>query len=236
MKAKLFALALCAASAFCAEAGAQIIRDDELAKYAVEKYGEDWEEAATKIAAEHPLDANNAFTFTEVLQAPGMDANKIYDELQMWFTSTFVDSKSVIQTSERERGLIIARGFISGTGSSVGAFTSVDISITPTIKVQIKDERIRVTYSVPFYIEVLGSYTEVLGTGILGDFGDVFYKTNVTLDKTFPFGEVSGFSKRARRRAYGRSLVMCNAYANVVLDKLDKVIKNGFDGSANEEW
>ena len=230
MKAKLFALALCAASAFCAEAGAQIIRDDELAKYAVEKYGEDWEEAASKIAAEHPLDANNAFTFTEVLQAPGMDANKIYDELQMWFTSTFVDSKSVIQTSERERGLIIARGFISGTGSSVGAFTSVDISITPTIKVQIKDERIRVTYSVPFYIEVQA------GSGILCDFGDVFYKTNVTLDKTFPFGEVSGFSKRARRRAYGRSLVMCNAYANVVLDKLDKVIKNGFDGSANEEW
>lgn len=118
----------------------------------------------------------------------------------------------------------------------MGAFTSVDISITPTIKVQIKDERIRVTYSVPFYIEVLGSYTEVLGSGILGDFGDVFYKTNVTLDKTFPFGEVSGFSKRARRRAYGRSLVMCNAYANVVLDKLDKVIKNGFDGSADEEW
>ena len=230
MKAKLFALALCAASAFCAEAGAQIIRDDELAKYAVEKYGEDWDEAASKIAAEHPLDANNAFTFTEVLQAPGMEANKIYDELQMWFTSTFVDSKSVIQTSERERGLIIARGFISGTGSSVGAFTSVDISITPTIKVQIKDERIRVTYSVPFYIEVQA------GSGILGDFGDVFYKTNVTLDKTFPFGEVSGFSKRARRRAYGRSLVMCNAYANVVLDKLDKVIKNGFDGSANEEW
>ena len=195
----------------------------------MEKYGEDWDEAASKIAAEHPLDANNAFTFTEVLQAPGMDANKIYDELQMWFTSTFVDSKSVIQTSERERGLIIARGFISGTGSSVGAFTSVGISITPTIKVQIKDERIRVTYSVPFY-------TEVLGSGILGDFGDVFYKTNVTLDKTFPFGEVSGFSKRARRRAYGRSLVMCNAYANVVLDKLDKVIKNGFDGSADEEW
>ena len=230
MKAKLFALALCAASAFCAEAGAQIIRDDELAKYAVEKYGEDWEEAASKIAAEHPLDANNAFTFTEVLQAPGMEANKIYDELQMWFTSTFVDSKSVIQTSERERGLIIARGFISGTGSSVGAFTSVDISITPTIKVQIKDERIRVTYSVPFYIEVQA------GSGIFGDFGDVFYKTNVTLDKTFPFGEVSGFSKRARRKAYGRSLVMCNAYANVVLDKLDKVIKNGFDGSADEEW
>ena len=230
MKAKLFALALCAASAFCAEAGAQIIRDDELAKYAVEKYGEDWEEAATKIAAEHPLDANNAFTFTEVLQAPGMDANKIYDELQMWFTSTFVDSKSVIQTSERERGLIIARGFISGTGSSVGAFTSVGISITPTIKVQIKDERIRVTYSVPFYIEVQA------GSGIFGDFGDVFYKTNVTLDKTFPFGAVSAFSKRARRKAYGRSLVMCNAYANVVLDKLDKVIKNGFDGSANEEW
>ena len=116
----------------------------------------------------------------------------------------------------------------------MGAFTSVGISITPTIKVQIKDERIRVTYSVPFYIEVQA------GSGILGAIGGVtnnnVTQTNVMLDKTFPFGEVTGSSKRARRKAYGRSLVMCNAYANVVLDKLDKVIKNGFDGSANEEW
>ncbi len=29
---------------------------------------------------------------------------------------------------------------------------------------------------------------------------------------------------------------MCNAYANVVLDKIDNVVKEGYDGPANEDW
>ena len=217
---------------------AQIIRQDELENYALEKYGDNWKEAATKIASEHPLDANHAFTFTEVLQAPGMDADKIYDELQVWFTSTFVDANSVIQSSERERGLIIARGFIDGTGSSVGAFTSNRINVTPTIKIQIKDEKIRVTYSVPFYIEI-NKGSGIVGMALAPTTRATYNTTavkNVTLDQSFPYGKLRGMGKRARKRAHSRALIMCNAYANVILDKLDKVIKEGFDGTANDNW
>lgn len=234
MNTKSLFTAFVAAFAFCLVTEAQIIREDELEKYAIEKYGDDWEEAALKIANEHPLDANHAFSFTEVLQAPGMDANQIYDELLVWFTSTFVDANSVLVSKERERGLIVARGFIDGTGSSTGAFTSVFINVTPTIKIQIKDGRIRVTYSVPFYIE------NKVGAGIVGAFGGVVDRSvetnNVVLDKSFPYGELEGGNKRARRRAQGRALAMSNAYANVVLDKIDKVIKEGYDGTANDEW
>lgn len=228
--------AFVAAFAFCLVSEAQTIREDELEKYAIDKYGDDWEEAAVKIANEHPLDANHAFTFTEVLQAPGMDANQIYDELLVWFTSTFVDANSVLVSSERDRGLIVARGFIGETSSSMGVFARVYISVTPTIKIQIKDGRIRVTYSVPFYIEkkVIDDFVGVVGGVVVAD--NSVEPNNIVLDKSFPYGELKGGSKRARRRAHGRALVMCNAYANVVLDKIDKVIKEGYDGTANEEW
>lgn len=228
--------AIVAAFAFCLVSEAQIIREDELEKYAIDKYGDDWEEAAVKIANEHPLDANHAFTFTEVLQAPGMDANQIYDELLVWFTSTFVDANSVLVSSERDRGLIVARGFIGETGKSMGVFAYVFISVTPTIKIQIKDGRIRVTYSVPFYIEkkVIDDFVGVVGGVVVAD--NSVETNNIVLDKSFPYGKLKGGSKRARRRAHGRALVMCNAYANVVLDKIDKVIKEGYDGTANEEW
>lgn len=236
MDTKSLFTAIVAAFAFCLVSEAQIIREDELEKYAIEKYGDDWEEAALKIANEHPLDANHAFTFTEVFQAPGMDANQIYDELLVWFSSTFVDANSVLVSKERERGLIVARGFIGETGKSTGVFARVIISVTPTIKIQIKDGKIRVTYSVPFYIEkkIVDDFVGVIGGVVVAD--NTVETNNIVLDKSFPYGKLKGCSKRARRRAHGRALAMSNAYANVVLDKIDKVIKEGYDGTANDEW
>ncbi len=64
----------------------------------------------------------------------------------------------------------------------------------------------------------------------------MFFMHIIVLDKSFPYGKLKGGNMRARRRAQGRALAMCNAYANVVLDKIDNVIKEGYDGSANEDW
>jgi hypothetical protein len=50
---------------------AQILRADELEKYAKEKYGDKWVEAAENIASQVPLDKNNALTYTQVVEAPG---------------------------------------------------------------------------------------------------------------------------------------------------------------------
>ena len=61
-------------------------------------------------------------------------------------------------------------------------------------------------------------------------------KQNVVLDSTYPYTELSGMNKKARKKAYARALVMSNAYANVILDKLTKVVREGFDGTANEDW
>lgn len=48
-------------------ANAQIMRVDELEKYAKEKYGDKWTEAAANIAKSVQLDKNNAMTFVQVI-------------------------------------------------------------------------------------------------------------------------------------------------------------------------
>ena len=234
---KIYTL-LCFLFVVVSHLSAQIIRTDELEQYATNNFGKEWLEAAEKIASEHPLDVNKAFTFIEVIEAPKMDANKIYDELQMWFTSTFVDTKSVLVSSERDRGLIVAKGYIEQAASYTGAFTAINIDITPTFKIQIKDEKIRVTYSVPYYIEFQDGSKSIMSTiaGNENDSGDEKSKQNVVLDATYPFAEISGVNKKARKKAYARALVMSNAYANVILDKLTKVVREGYDGTANEDW
>lgn len=57
-------LILCAALMLIAVcANAQVVRTEELEKYAVEKYGDNWQEAALTLAQELQLDKNNSLTF-----------------------------------------------------------------------------------------------------------------------------------------------------------------------------
>ncbi len=50
-------------------ASAQILRVDELEKYAKEKYGEKWVDAATNLSSQLTLDKNNAITYVMVIPA-----------------------------------------------------------------------------------------------------------------------------------------------------------------------
>lgn len=52
-------------------ANAQIMRVDELEKYAKEKYGDKWTDAVANIAKSVQLDKNNAMTFVQVIPCDG---------------------------------------------------------------------------------------------------------------------------------------------------------------------
>ena len=54
-------------------ANAQILRAEELEKYAKEKYGEKWIDAAKKLGTQLTLDKNNAITYVQVMEASGKD-------------------------------------------------------------------------------------------------------------------------------------------------------------------
>lgn len=58
-----------------ASVNAQILRSDELEKYAKEKYGEKWVDAATNLGSQLTLDKNNAITYVQVIPAEGKTKN-----------------------------------------------------------------------------------------------------------------------------------------------------------------
>lgn len=57
---------------------AQILRADELEKYAKEKYGDKWVDAATNLGSQISLDKNNAITYVQVIQAEGKTKDQLY--------------------------------------------------------------------------------------------------------------------------------------------------------------
>jgi hypothetical protein len=222
---------LFAMSMFALCVSAQLMRTEELEKYAVGKYGDKWTDAAQTIRSQVALDKNNSLTYVQVIDCPNQTKDQLYVKLNYWFVATFNDGKSVIQLNDKDAGVIIANGYVSDIAGHVGGMSSYDVSIRPIIKVDIKDAKIRVTYTVQNY-EVI----KMVGGGILGAMSSTPPSRNDekwTLESCFPFVAKDG---HGAKKTSSKALVMTHAYSNVIMDKIEEAVKHGIVGNENDNW
>lgn len=206
---------------------AQILKTAELEKYAKEKYGEKWADAAKNLSSQLSLDKNEALTFTQVIECKGKTKQQLYVLLNYWYTNTFRDAQSVIQLNDKELGTIIAKGYVDEIASHVGGVNQYKLNINPVIKTDIKDEKIRVTYTIPYYDVV-----KLAGGGILGNSSNAaLVKEKWVLSKCFPFA-----SKDSHKQTSSKALVMAYAYSNVIMDKIEEAVTNGVVGNEDNDW
>ena len=229
MKKVIMSLALLLTAVI--SANAQILRAEELEKYAKEKYGDKWVEAASNLGKQLTLDKNNAIDYVQVMEAPGQSKAQLYVLLNYWFTATFNDANSVIKLNDKELGTIIAPGYVADIAQHAGGSNAYNVSIKPVIKCDIKDGKVRVTYTVPFY-----SVTKMVGGGWMAALGGsqtppVRSDEKWTLDSCFPFA-----AKDSHKKTSCKALIMAHAYSNVVMDKIEECIKNGLTGNENDNW
>ena len=230
---------------------AQVMKAADLEKYAKEKYGEKWLDAAANLAKGLTLDKNEALTYQQVIEAPGKTKAQLYVALNYWVTATFKD-KQAITLNDKEAGCIIVSSTIDAIADHTGTLFRYVVSITPVIKLDIKDGKVRITYTVQNY-DVL----KVEDGGWLGGLGsdkDDQKRRNQTIysdgkrlkdDKTdhrlydeqweiakhYPFVE-----KDAQKRTCSKALVMTHAYSNAIIDKVDEALKNGITGADDDDW
>ena len=68
---------------------AQVMRAADLEKYAKERYGDKWLDAAANLAKDVRFDKNQSMTYQEVIEAPGKTKQQLYVMLNYWATATF---------------------------------------------------------------------------------------------------------------------------------------------------
>ena len=152
---KLFLLALTIVSLF--EAKSQIITTQDVDNAIIEIYGsqpktgKEYMELADKLMPEYPLDQNQQISFTTVIDAPNKTKDELFTMLNNWFVASFNSGKSVIQMTDKEQGVIIAKGYLSGVGDRVGFSKSVTVGEYIIIRLDIKDEKIRLISSIQEY-------------------------------------------------------------------------------------
>jgi len=224
---------------------AQVMKAADLERYAKERYGAKWVEAAMNLADGLSFDKNGGLTYQEVIQAPGKTKEQLYLSLNYWVTATFKD-KQAITLNDKEAGCIIISSNIKNIAEHTGTLYKYSVSITPIIRLDIKDGKVRVTYTVQNYEllkDISGGWLGVVaGTDDDRTYGDskrkADDKTNANLyddeweiAKHYPFVE-----KDSRKRTCAKALVMTHAYSNAILDKVEEAIKNGVLGNENDDW
>lgn len=233
------------AAAFLAawSVNAQVMKSADLEKYAKERYGDKWVDAAMNIATGLTLDKNESLTYQEVVPAPGKTRQQLYVALNYWVTSTFRD-KQAITLNDKEAGCIIVTSTIADIVSHMGTLNKYSVSITPVIRFDIKDEKIRVTYTVQNYDilrDISGGWLSIPDKEekTLGDSkrkkddktNAMLYDEQWEIAHHYPFVE-----KDAQKRTCAKALVMTHAYSNAIIDKLEEAIQNGIVGNEDDDW
>ena len=244
MKKTLF-LALVAFFTVCGTTSvqAQVMKTADLEKYAKQRYGDKWVDAAMTVSKNMTLDKNESLTYQQVIEAPGKTKQQLYVAINYWATATFKD-KQAITLNDKDAGCIIISSTLNNIAEHMGTLNKYSVSITPVIRIDIKDGKVRVTYTVQTY-DILADISG--GWLSLGESNDKTYgdskrkkddKTNANLydqqweiARHYPFVE-----KDAQKRTYAKALVMTHAYSNAVLDKVEEAVKNGIVGNEDDDW
>lgn len=222
---------------------AQIMKTADLEKYAKQHYGDKWVDAAANIAKGITLDKNESITFQQVIEAPGKTKEQLYVALNYWATATFKDHNA-ITLNDKEAGCIIISSTIKDIAEHTGTINRYAVSITPVIRIDIKNDRIRVTYTVQNY-DILSDISGGWLTAVLADertVGDskrkADDKTNGYLyDKQWEIARHYPFVQNdSQKRTCAKALVMTHAYSNAVIDKIEEAVKNGIVGNEDEDW
>jgi hypothetical protein len=86
-------------------------------------------------------------TITRVIQARDYKKAEIYAATKIWIAQNFNSSKAVIELDDKERGQIIGNGILPYPCSSMDCLTKGGWKVRVTMRVDMKDERFKITFS-----------------------------------------------------------------------------------------
>ena len=183
---------------------------------------------ANTIMQELPLDKNGGFTYVIVVEAPDKTKEQLYITLNAWFLSIF-DGKGIIM-NDKEIGCIMAKERfkrISANGALSSSNTNYEVDIEPTIRIDIKDGKVRITYNVPCY-ELRDITSKVWGRQLIAK----DKSKSLSFSESYPYNP-KGFEKKMMTKA----LVFTHYYSTLVVADIENAIKNGVVGNeADDNW
>lgn len=219
---------------------AQVLTNDEVELTFIQTFGEipkngkGWMILADSMKTAYPLDINNQISLTNVIDIPNKRKDEIFIAAHAWFNASFNDGKSVVQMADKDAGIILAKGFLSGVGHRDGFSKSVTVSAHVIIRLDIKNGKIRLITTIQNY-----EMTQSTGVGlaIMGAIGGNA-KTSVSEISILPQDGYPFELKENKnyRRETSIGYASCIAYSLLLKQKLESALKIGITGTDSDNW
>ena len=177
------------------------------------------------------IDSNGALTYRKIVQMPGKSKNELYMMLNDWLSTTFCTSdRYTIRLRDTARGKIVAQGYVQNIAKYDGVVNQYHVSISPIVTCDIKDGRVRVTYSVPF-LDVVR-----LEGGRRGDKDNPpilpeVHNEQWQIEYCYPL-----YKKDEHKRASSKALVMTYAHSQMVTDRVCNYLSNALAEDNDDDW
>lgn len=193
----------------------------------------DWIASALKLKEQISLDKNNQISFVTIIDSLNMPKDRIYIEANQWFTQSFNDGSSVIQLNDKTSGVILAKGYLKCINSRSGFAVNTEISAWLIVRIDIKDNRVRVSTTIQHY-----DFLQSDGTGlqVMSALAGSYTPSRPVNNEINPLSVFPYSEKRQNKKEGAKAFVSCCMYSWILVDKLEKAIRNGIIGGENEDW
>ncbi len=163
------------------------------------------------------IDGNNIVASRVIEDIPGTK-DEIYSKVKNYFARTYKNSKSVLQTDDKESGVVIGRGYYSDFYGTTFMISSVYFSAYHILRIDIKDGRVRVVCSVSEMITA----ADTKGTS----------RSDYLITEYAPITDKRKFDKGKQSEA----LIQLVALMNATIDSVEKSLKEGSLSIEKEDW
>jgi hypothetical protein len=183
-------------------------------------FGQSAKEMLAEIDGKWQLDDNGNVTIVKIVEAPDLKKDEIFNRALNYFTYNYVSGKSVIQTQDKENGLIVGKGIYDNVHIGMSIVTTY-VDAWHILRVDVKDGRARV-------IVTLTEYEKK----IVGGNTPPSYST-MKVAQEYPINPKGG-QKTVMTKAFYKAFKK----ANNTLDAVEKAIKEGSTSKSieNSEW
>lgn len=173
-------------------------------------------EYLARISGQYEINTDGNIVFQEIIDALGVSKEQIYVRAQNYIATQYNDANSVIQYEDKDQGTIIGKGLYPRVHLMLGS----DFDAYHIIRVDVKEERARVTITLTEYKENLGSSAATLGVDHYLHPVNEVYPTNM---------------KSFKKTAFTKCLVESYERSLKIIDGLRSALNEG-GATLSDEW
>ena len=179
-----------------------------------------------KIQKTFEIDDNGNITYMKVIELDGISKDEIYLRAKNYFIYNYNSGKSVMQTEDKEKGVLIGKGMYKNVYIGSTLFFTHAFDTWHILRIDVKEGRVRIVLSLVNYDVTTKSSSK--------DPGQI---KEVRISDTYPINESFDGSKKLKN-IYLQTFLVSHKKATNAINGIERAIKEGNTSSdiENEDW